>query len=75
MNTQAEIKYLIEQIKRVKDAQLIHALKTMLEYGLQNQELGTSIEQYNRELEEAEKEFEEGKSISLSDLKQQIEKW
>ena len=75
MDIQAERYLLIERLKLVKDAALLQAVKNLLDSGLRNEEGRISIEQYNRELEEAREEIRNGKSISHEDLEREAESW
>ena len=65
---------LIEEIKQVKDISLLKALKYMLHYGLMN-EGRISVEQYNRELDEANARIEAGDYISQEDLEKESSEW
>lgn len=47
----------------------------MLDYGLKNDEGRISIEQYNLELEEAERDIEKGLGISNEELKKESSTW
>ena len=75
MDIQAERYLLIERLKLVKDASLLQAVKSILDYGLKNEEGRISIEQYNRELEEVREEIKNGQSISHEDLEREAESW
>jgi predicted transcriptional regulator len=65
---------LIKEIKQVEDISLLQAIKAVLHYGLKN-EGRISIEQYNRELEEAEAEIDRGEFITHEELKKQMKTW
>ncbi|MBW8050010.1 MAG: hypothetical protein FVQ77_06665 [Cytophagales bacterium] len=79
MNIQTEKLSIIERFKQINDASLIQAIKSLLDYGLNNQqsnqEGSISIEQYNKELDEAEAEMDAGKSISHEDVKRHMKEW
>ena len=74
MNINTERALLIKEIEQVEDISLLKAIKAMLHYGLKN-EGRISIEQYNRELEEAEAEIDRGEFISHENLKKQMKAW
>jgi predicted transcriptional regulator len=69
-----DIKALIKEIEQVEDVSLLKALKYMLHYGLKS-EGRISIEQYNRELEEAEAEIDRGEFITHEEFKKQMKAW
>ncbi|AWW28884.1 hypothetical protein DN752_01355 [Echinicola strongylocentroti] len=75
MNIQAEKKALIKRLEQINDRSLIEALKHMVDFGLREMETRISVEQYNRELDEAEAEMDRGEYISHEDLKAQMKKW
>ena len=74
MDINAERSLLIKEIKQVEDIALLQAIKAVLHYGLKN-EGRISVEQYNRELEEAEAEIDRGEFITHEELKKQMKTW
>lgn len=74
MDINAERALLIEEIKQVKDRSLLKAIKYLLRVGLKN-EGRISIEQYNKELDEAEAEMEKGDFLTHDELKKQMKEW
>jgi hypothetical protein len=74
MDINIERSSLIKELQQVKDLSLLQAIKAVLHYGLKN-EGRISIEQYNRELEEAEAEIGRGEFISHEELKKQMKAW
>jgi predicted transcriptional regulator len=74
MDINAERALLIKEIKQVEDISLLQAIKAVLHYGLKN-EGRISIEQYNRELDEAEAEIDRGEFITHEELKKQMKTW
>jgi predicted transcriptional regulator len=74
MDLKAERSLLIKEIKQVEDISLLQAIKAVLHYGLKN-ERRISVEQYNRELEEAEAEIDRGEVITHEELKKQMKTW
>jgi len=79
MDIQAEKLSIIERFKQINDTSLIQAIKSLLDYGLNNQQSNQegriSIEQYNKELDKAEAEMDAGKSISHEDVKRHMKGW
>jgi hypothetical protein len=74
MDINAERSLLIKELKQVEDISLLKTLKAVLHYGLKN-EGRISVEQYNRELEEAEAEIDRGEFITHEELKKQMKAW
>ena len=74
MDINAEKAHLIKELQQVEDLSLLRAIKAMLHYGLKN-EGRISIEQYNRELDEAEAEIDRGEFITHEDIKKQMTAW
>jgi len=74
MDIKAERLHLIEEIKQVNDVSLLKAIKYMLHYGLKN-EGKISVEQYNRELDEANARIESGNFIRQEDLEKEASGW
>lgn len=75
MDIQAEKLALIKRLEQINDRSLIQALKHMVDFGLREQGERISVEQYNRELDEAEAEMDRGEYISHEDFKAQMKKW
>ena len=74
MNIDSERSLIIKELQQVEDLSLLRAIKAVLHYGLK-QEGRISVEQYNRELEEAEEEIDKGEFIAHEDLKKQMKAW
>ncbi len=72
MNINTERTLLIKELQQVEDISLLKTLKAVLHYGLKN-EGRISVEQYNRELEEAE--IARGEFITHEELKKQMKAW
>lgn len=65
---------LIKKLEQVEDMSLLQAIKAVLHHGLLNG--GTSsIEQYNREIEEAEARMEQGEFILHENAIKRIRGW
>jgi predicted transcriptional regulator len=74
MDVNTERALLIKELQEVNDITLLQAIKAVLHYGLQNQGK-ISIEQYNRELEEAEARIELGEFVSREEAVNRIKGW
>jgi hypothetical protein len=74
MDIERERSVLIQELQQVEDPSLLHAIKALLHYGLK-QEGRITVEQYNRELQEAEDEIDKGEFISHEDLKKEMKNW
>lgn len=59
---------------KVADAKKLEAIYTLLESDI-TQKKGFSIEQYNKELEMAEKQIESGNYIPQEELEKEMKKW
>ncbi len=71
MDINTERTLLIKELQQVEDISLLNAIKAVLHYGLMN-EGRVSVDQYNKELEEAEQEIDRGEFISHEDFKKQL---
>ncbi len=74
MDINTERSLLIKELQQVEDISLLKAIKAMLHYGLKN-EGRISIEQYNRELDEAETEMDRGEFLTHEDALKEIRSW
>lgn len=74
MDINSEKAVLIKEIEQLDDISLVRVLKSMLHYGLKN-EGRISIEQYNREIEEADAEIEHGDFLSHEEAMKEIRSW
>ncbi|QLH31477.1 MAG: hypothetical protein HWD62_02665 [Cyclobacteriaceae bacterium] len=74
MDINAEKAHLMKELQQVEDLSLLRAIKAMLHYGLRR-EGRISLEQYNRELDEAEAEIDRGEFITHEDFKKQMKAW
>ena len=77
MDIKADIKWIREELKEVKDPTLIEAFKNLLQYRkkVYATEERISVEQYNRELEASEAQIERGEFYTQEQVRQTIEKW
>ncbi len=74
MDINIERTLIIKELQQINDISLLKAIKHLVHYGLKN-DGHISIEQYNKELEEAEAEIERGEFVSHEDLKKQMKEW
>lgn len=74
MDINSERLLVIKELEQVNDISLLKAVKHLIHYGLKN-EGRISIEQYNKELEEAEAEIDRGEYVTQEELKKQMKEW
>jgi hypothetical protein len=74
MDINAEKSLIIKELQQIEDISLLRALKHMIHYGFKN-EGRISIEQYNRELDEAESRVAEGESFTHEEVKKMAKEW
>ena len=74
MDIDIERSLIIKELQQINDISLLKAIKHLVHYGLKN-DGHISIEQYNKEMEEAEAEIERGEFVSHEDLKKQMKEW
>ena len=74
MDINSEKAVLIREIEQLEDISLVSVLKSMLHYVLKN-EGRITLEQYNRELEEADAEIEKGDFLTHEDSLKEIRSW
>ena len=74
MDLQTERAALLNQLEQVDDLELIRAIKQMVAYGL-NRDEPISIETYNKELDEAEREIDRGDSYSQQEVERMAKEW
>lgn len=74
MDLNSEKALLIKEIEQLEDLSLIRVLKSMLHYGLRN-EGRITLEQYNKELDEADAEIERGEFLTHEQALKEIMAW
>lgn len=72
MDINAERSLIIKELQQINDASLLRALKHMIHYGLKN-EGRISIEQYNRELDEAEERISKGDFLTQDEVEKSFD--
>jgi len=75
MDIQVEKDMLMKRLQKVNDLSLIQAIKHMVDYGLSGKEGRISIEQYNKEIDQANARMDAGKYISHDDVKKESASW
>jgi len=76
MDLQADIKWISKELKTVKDETLIEAFKNMLKYRTKkNQSERISIEQYNKEIDEANTRIDNGEFYTQEEAEKIMDKW
>ncbi len=78
MDLQADIKWISQELKTVKDPILIEAFKNMLKKyrrSVMQSSERISIEQYNKEIDEAVKDIENGEYYTQKQAKKISDKW
>jgi hypothetical protein len=76
MDLQADIKWISKELKTVKDETLIEAFKNMLKYRTKKtQPERISIEQYNKEIDEANARIDNGEFYTQEEAEKIMDKW
>lgn len=77
MDLQAELKWIQKELQTVKDPTLIEAFKNMLKYRKNVIESSgrISIEQYNKEIDEAIEDIENGEFYTQEEARKIASKW
>lgn len=76
MDLQTRKLYFIESILSIGNVKVIEKLEALLKKEQQKEKSQrVSVEQYNKELDEAEAEMNRGEYISHKDFKKHMEKW
>jgi len=75
MNIQADLQWILKELKEVKDPTLIEVFKNMLKYRKKVSSERISIEQYNKELDASIAQIEEGKTYTHQEMGERIKQW
>ena len=75
MKLEIEIKELQKEIEGIDDPQLIFLIRKLISYGKSKPEERISIEQYNKEIDEAVARFENGNYITHAKAKDIMKNW
>ena len=74
MDINSERSLLIKEIQKIDDLSLIKSIKAVLYYGLRN-EGRISIDQYNKELDEAEARIDSGVFFTQEEVEKMAKEW
>ncbi|WP_236978218.1 hypothetical protein [Membranihabitans maritimus] len=74
LDINAERPLIIRELQNIEDISLLEALKHMIYYALKN-EGRISIEQYNKEIEEAEEKVDQGEFFTQDEVEKMAEEW
>lgn len=78
MDIQADLKWIHQELDTVNDPLLIQVFKNLLTYRRNintSSATSISIEQYNKEIDQAEKDIESGNSYTTSEAKKIANQW
>jgi hypothetical protein len=73
MDMQAEIKWIQAELNKVTDPTLIEVFSRLLKN--RKKSVGSALETYNRELDEANARIDSGKFITQEDLEHEASGW
>lgn len=75
MDLQADLKWIHQELEKVKDPTFIEAIKNMLKYRKKVSSERISIEQYNEEIDTSITQIEQGKTYTHEQMAERIKKW
>ena len=75
MDVEADLKWIHNELDQVKDPNIIEAIKNMLEYRKKVSTERISIEQYNKEIDEAERDIENGNYYTQEEVEKRAKEW
>ncbi|MCX2679455.1 hypothetical protein OOZ15_05820 [Galbibacter sp. EGI 63066] len=75
MDLQADLKWIHQELDKVKDPTLIKVFKNMLKYREKVSSDRISIEQYNNEIDASIKQIESGKVYTHKEMGERIKQW
>ena len=75
MDIKADIKWIQQELKQVKDPTLIEAFKNLLQYRKKVVSERISIEQYNKEIDESIAQIKNGKTYTHEQVGERIKQW
>ena len=73
MDMQADIKWIQHEVGKIKDPDLIEVFKRLLQFRKKN--LAQTIEEYNQDIAEAEKDIEAGRIYAQREVEKLNETW
>ena len=75
MNLEADIKWIHQELDKVKDPAFIEAIKNMLKYRSKVSTERINIEQYNKEINASIAQIESGETYSHQEMQDRIKQW
>jgi hypothetical protein len=75
MDLQAELKWIHQELDKVKDPTLIEVFKNMLKYRKKVLSERISIEQYNKEIDTSIAQIKSGKTYTHQQMGERIKQW
>ncbi len=75
MDLQADIKWIQQELKNVKDPTFIEAIKNILKYSKKLTSERITIEQYNDELDISIAQIKSGKTYTHQEMGEHIKQW
>jgi predicted transcriptional regulator len=75
MNLQADLKWIHQELDKVKDPTFIEAIKNMLEYRKKVSLERISIGQYNEEINASIAQIKSGKTFTHQEMGERIKQW
>lgn len=75
MSLQADLKWIHKELDNVTDPTFIEAIKSMLKYSKKISSERISIEQYNKEIDEAERDIENGNYYTQEEVEKMAKEW
>lgn len=75
MDLQADLQWILNELKEVKDPTLIEAFKNMLKYRKKVTSERISIEQYNKEIDNSIAQIKRGETYTQEEMGERIKKW
>ena len=75
MDLQTDLKWIHQELDKVKDPLFIKAIKNMLKYRKKMSSGRISIEQYNKEINDSIEQIEKGEFYSHQEVGERIKQW
>lgn len=75
MDIKADIKWIQQELKEVKDPTLIEVFKNLLQYRKNVSSQRISIEQYNKEIDSSIAQIKSGETYTHQQMEERIKQW
>jgi ribonuclease HI len=75
MDIKADIKWIRQELKKVKDPTLIEAFKNLLQYRKKVSSERIDVEQYNKEIDESIAQIERGEFYTHQEMGERVKQW